>query len=53
MEELDEGDRGLLRASTGELLTLLPSVSTLGGCCGTDVRHVATLWGVPEAAVPR
>ena len=46
MEELDEGDRDLLRASTAELLALLPSVTTLGGCCGTDVTHVAALWGV-------
>jgi homocysteine S-methyltransferase len=53
MEDLDEGDRDLLRASTGELLSLLPSVSTLGGCCGTDVRHVAALWGIAEAAVSR
>jgi len=47
MEELDEGDRGLLRASNTELLALLPSVTTLGGCCGTDATHVAALWGVP------
>ena len=46
MEELDEGDRGLLRSSTEQLLAQLPSVTTLGGCCGTDVTHVATLWGV-------
>lgn len=46
MEELDEGDRDLLQASTFELLALLPSVTTLGGCCGTDVTHVAALWGV-------
>jgi len=46
LEELDEGDRGLLRASSTELLALLPSVTTLGGCCGTDVTHVAALWGV-------
>ena len=46
MEVLDEGDRDLLRASTTELLALLPSVTTLGGCCGTDATHVAALWGV-------
>jgi homocysteine S-methyltransferase len=46
MEELDEGDPALLRASTGALLALLPSMTTLGGCCGTDARHVAALWGV-------
>lgn len=47
MEELDEGDRDLLRSSTADLLALLPSVTTLGGCCGTDSSHVAALWGVP------
>jgi len=46
MEELDEGDRDLLRTSTTDLLALLPSVTVLGGCCGTDASHVAALWGV-------
>ena len=45
VEELDEGDRGLLNATTWALLDLLPSVDTLGGCCGTDASHVAALWG--------
>lgn len=44
MEVLDEGDRDLLCASTWDLLDALPSVSTLGGCCGTDVSHIAALW---------
>lgn len=47
MEVLDEGDRPLLRSSTDQLLQQLPSVTTLGGCCGTDATHVAALWGVP------
>ena len=46
MEVLDEGDRDLLRTTTAELVALLPSLTTLGGCCGTDVRHVSALWGV-------
>lgn len=46
MTEIDEGDRDLLRESTTDLLTVLPSVTTLGGCCGTDATHVARLWGV-------
>jgi S-methylmethionine-dependent homocysteine/selenocysteine methylase len=46
MEVLDEGDRALLRESTQQLLAQLPSVTTLGGCCGTDATHVAALWGV-------
>jgi homocysteine S-methyltransferase len=47
MEVLDEGDRPLLQRSTQQLLEALPSIDTLGGCCGTDVTHVAALWGVP------
>lgn len=44
MEVLDEGDRDLLVTSTADLLQLLPSITTLGGCCGTDASHVAALW---------
>ena len=44
MEVLDEGDRQLLRSSTDELLRALPSVTTLGGCCGTDATHITALW---------
>ncbi len=44
MEVLDEGDRELLRTSTDELLRALPSITTLGGCCGTDATHIAALW---------
>ena len=45
MEVLDEGDRSLLTFSTEELLQQLPSIATLGGCCGTDATHIASLWG--------
>jgi S-methylmethionine-dependent homocysteine/selenocysteine methylase len=51
MEELDEGDQDLLADSVGRLLALVPSISTLGGCCGTDAGHVARLWGVTPARV--
>lgn len=44
MEVLDEGNRDLLRASTLELLAALPSLTALGGCCGTDSTHIAALW---------
>lgn len=47
MEVLDEGDRSLLTSATERLLQQLPSVTTLGGCCGTDATHVAALWAVP------
>ncbi|MBS2940275.1 homocysteine S-methyltransferase family protein [Nocardioides sp. J2M5] len=43
-EELDEGDLGDLATRTRALAADLPSVRILGGCCGTDVRHVAAVW---------
>jgi S-methylmethionine-dependent homocysteine/selenocysteine methylase len=46
-EELDEGDPAELASATDVLRPLLPSLSIVGGCCGTDARHVAALWGVP------
>ena len=45
-EELDAGDLGLLTASYDELRAKLPGLAVIGGCCGTDARHVAALWGV-------
>ena len=45
-EELDEGDVDLLRTSYDALRPMLPSLAVVGGCCGTDARHVAALWGV-------
>lgn len=44
MEVLDEGDRDLLCSTTAQLLAALPSITTLGGCCGTDATHIAALW---------
>jgi S-methylmethionine-dependent homocysteine/selenocysteine methylase len=45
-EELDAGDLGLLASSYDALRPSLPSLRVVGGCCGTDARHVAALWGV-------
>jgi homocysteine S-methyltransferase len=42
--ELDEGDPAELRAAHDELRPHLPNLALLGGCCGTDVRHVAAMW---------
>ena len=39
-EELDEGDPADLAARHARLQALLPNVNVLGGCCGTDHRHV-------------
>ena len=43
-EELDEGDLPDLAATTRELAATLPAVRIIGGCCGTDARHVAAMW---------
>ena len=43
-EELDEGDPAALRAGTDAVRETLSEVRILGGCCGTDARHVAALW---------
>jgi homocysteine S-methyltransferase len=44
-EELDEGDPIALARDNAALRDLLPSVRLLGGCCGTDHRHVAEITG--------
>jgi S-methylmethionine-dependent homocysteine/selenocysteine methylase len=41
--ELDEGNPRELGAQHAELQDLLPAVRVLGGCCGTDARHVAAI----------
>jgi S-methylmethionine-dependent homocysteine/selenocysteine methylase len=40
-DELDEGDPADLAARHRDLRRVLPNVAVLGGCCGTDHRHVA------------
>jgi S-methylmethionine-dependent homocysteine/selenocysteine methylase len=42
-EELDEGDPADLGARYAGLRGLLPQLNVLGGCCGTDHRHVAEI----------
>jgi homocysteine S-methyltransferase len=47
-EELDEGEPVQLARDNASLRKRLPSVRLLGGCCGTDHRHVAEIvaaWG--------
>lgn len=43
-EELDEGDLADLARTTRDLAAALPGVRIVGGCCGTDARHVAAMW---------
>lgn len=38
--ELDEGNPAELGAHYRALLEQFPHISALGGCCGTDARHV-------------
>lgn len=45
MEVLDAGDLGLLSSSASMLRGEVPTLGVVGGCCGTDSRHVAALWG--------
>jgi len=47
-EALDEGDPQDLATGYLALRQRLPALRVLGGCCGTDVRHVAAVssaWG--------
>ena len=44
-ESLDEGDFDELTAAYQRVSALLPNLSIVGGCCGTDARHVARLAG--------
>ena len=41
--ELDEGDPEDLGSRHAALRDRLPAVTVLGGCCGTDARHVAAI----------
>jgi S-methylmethionine-dependent homocysteine/selenocysteine methylase len=42
-DELDEGDPADLGARYAELRERMPRLNVLGGCCGTDHRHVAEI----------
>ena len=48
-EELDDGNPQELAGDYRALLDALPNLCVLGGCCGTDHRHVAAMAG---ACVP-
>ena len=42
-ETLDDGDPEELGREYAEIRRRLPQVNVLGGCCGTDVRHVKSI----------
>jgi homocysteine S-methyltransferase len=48
-EVLDDGDPVELGALNMELLQLLPNIRVIGGCCGTDHRHVGCIAGHDHA----
>lgn len=43
--ELDDGDPDEFASDYRRLLDLLPNLCVLGGCCGTDHRHIAAVAG--------
>ncbi len=43
MTELDDGDPAELGELYRALLERLPNLTVLGGCCGTDLRHVKAI----------
>jgi len=42
-EELDAGDPHELGQEYHDLMHMLPNLMVLGGCCGTDIRHIAAI----------
>lgn len=42
-EELDEGNPQELGRQYAELLERFPQITVLGGCCGTDERHISQI----------
>jgi S-methylmethionine-dependent homocysteine/selenocysteine methylase len=51
-EQLDEGDPTDLAERHAALKAALPGVNVLGGCCGTDHRHVDAICGAWLADAP-
>jgi S-methylmethionine-dependent homocysteine/selenocysteine methylase len=49
-EDLDEGDPDELAALYRELRATQPQITVLGGCCGTDDRHISA---ISTATTPR
>jgi len=41
--ELDDGDPAEFGPLYADLVRLLPNLRVIGGCCGTDTRHVAAM----------
>jgi S-methylmethionine-dependent homocysteine/selenocysteine methylase len=43
MDDLDAGDPVALARENAALASRLPAIRLLGGCCGTDIRHVSEI----------
>ena len=43
MTELDVGDPAELATMYRDIRSRLPGITVLGGCCGTDLRHVTAI----------
>jgi methionine synthase I (cobalamin-dependent) len=41
--EIDVGDLGEFAGSHASLLPLVADLRLIGGCCGTDYRHIAAI----------
>lgn len=52
-DELDAGDPVALAAHYRDLLALLPNLTILGGCCGTDDRHIEAIAVACAPLLPR
>jgi S-methylmethionine-dependent homocysteine/selenocysteine methylase len=48
-EELDSGDPAELASDYQTMRRTLPGLTVLGGCCGTNHRHIAAISGVVTA----
>lgn len=48
---LDDGDPTDLAHGISRLQGSFPNAAVIGGCCGTDARHVAAAWGLTPALV--
>ncbi|MEO0915626.1 MAG: homocysteine S-methyltransferase family protein, partial [Pseudomonadota bacterium] len=49
-ETLDDGDPQELATLYAKLARLLPNLKVMGGCCGTDHRHIAAICAATHAA---
>lgn len=49
-ESLDDGDPVELGRDVAAIVARLPHLNVLGGCCGTDHRHIEAIWKTCRAA---